>query len=42
MPDQIGSNIEKTVKSIAFNVQLKEFKKILKKIKSDLQKLKKQ
>tara|TARA_R110002153_G_scaffold63083_4_gene169409 strand:- start:4942 stop:5073 length:132 start_codon:yes stop_codon:yes gene_type:complete len=40
MSDNIGSNIKKITKTIAFNTQLEEFKKILKKIKSDFKELK--
>jgi|TARA_R110000803_G_scaffold21323_3_gene53834 hypothetical protein len=40
MSNQIGSNIKKITKTIVINSQLEEFKKILKKIKSDFKKLK--
>jgi hypothetical protein len=40
MSDQVGSNIKKIVNTIAFNAQLKELKKMIKKIQSNLDKLK--
>jgi len=40
MSDQVGSNIKKIVNTIAFNSQLKELKKMIKKIQSELDKLK--
>lgn len=40
MSDNIGSNIKKITKTIVLNTQLEEFKKILKKIKSDFKELK--